>query len=199
MALAGKVTDGPSPAEGLTSWARGGSFYPIQFLGFWGGLLDALVLWIETGQRPRNPSRPPMESPDASHVCCMVTGGRYLCLSCWTGHLGLGPCLGSDSSFRALLLQPQCQGQWRAMLSPLLGQGLRIMPVEAARCLGAPWCSALGGGDGDWRKRHLEEVPLWGSRIRVLMQPEPGCIRVTLAKRKELPFLTVVEEEEHLC
>lgn len=48
---------------------------------------------------------------------------------------------------------------------------------------GSSWCSALGGG----RWRLEEEAPrggtTWGSRIRVLMQPETGCVRITFVKR----------------
>lgn len=64
-------------------------------------------------------------------------------------------------------------------------KGLQIMPEEAARA----WeLLELCFGKRRWRLE--EEAPRGGtsrgSRMRVLIQPEPGCSRVTFAKRSLL-------------
>ena len=144
--------------------------------------MDALVLWIETGQRPRNP-QDPLGVPRC--LSCLMYGNRwrYLCHSCWTGHLGLAPWLGSDLRLQSPPAAATVPGsvEGRAVPTP----GTRASGSCQWRLLapGSSWCSALGGG----RWRLEEEAPrggtTWGSRIRVLMQPETGCVRITFAKR----------------
>lgn len=161
MALAGKGDRwAPITLHGLTlPWARGGSFYPIQFLGFWGGLLDALVLWIETGQRPRNP-QDPHGVPRCLSRLLYGDRWRYLCLSCWTGHLGLGPCLGSDLQLQSPPVAATVPGSVEGHAVPTPGTGPPDHASGGCSCLGAPGALLWEEGDGDWRKRHLEEVPL---------------------------------------
>ena len=116
--------------------------------------MDALVLWIETGQRPRNP-----QDPRGVPRClsCLMYGNRwrYLCHSCWTGHLGLAPWLGSDLRLQSPPAAATVPGsaEGRAVPTP----GTRASGSCQWRLLtpGSSWCSALGGG----RWRLEEEAP----------------------------------------
>lgn len=130
----GRVTDG-RPSLCMASLSLGPEEDPFISSNSWGSGEACWMCWSSGLRlvRGHGTRKTPMESPDASHVCCMVTGAGISATLAGQVIWGWGHAWVQTCSFRALLLQPQCQGQWRAMLSPLLGQGLRIMPVEAAR------------------------------------------------------------------
>ena len=64
----------------------------------------------------------------------------------------------SEHSERPVAMFITLHSSW-FLLSPLLGQGPPDHASGGCSRLGAPGALLWEEGDGDWRKRHLEEVP----------------------------------------